>query len=460
MSRPRQKKLSQKFAKSSDCSRIRTAFSRSRTPLDTALERTESAVISRLMWRLMPFLFLLYIVAYLDRINVGFAVLQMKGQLGLDDLVIGRAAGIFFLGYFFFQLPSNLILEKFGVRRWISLLMAAWGVISCLMIFIHGPVSFYLLRFLLGAAEAGFFPGMILYMKRWFPAQARARAVAWFMTANPIAGVVGSPVSGALLNLHSAGLSGWQWMFLMEGLPAIILGAIVFSTLPDRPHDASWLPTDQRDWLLGTLAREQQVEANVTQSGVWQVLFSVRIWMLSVVYFAVPAVMYGVTLWLPSVIRSLAGLSYSMTGLVAMIPFVVTTAAMVLVGLHSDRKAERRWHTAVPAFASAAALVLAAYSRSPVLVVAGLALGMAAAESMVGPLWAMATSSMEGLPAAAGIAMINSLANLGGYFGPYIIGFFRKVGGDFRGGLLAIAGAAVLSGFVALIMGRVGKPAS
>jgi MFS transporter, ACS family, tartrate transporter len=406
------------------------------------------------MWRLMPFLFLLYIVAYLDRINVSFAVLQMRGQLGLGERVIGRAGGVFFVGYFFFQLPSNLVLEKFGVRRWISCLMVVWGVISCLMIFIRGPVSFYALRFLLGAAEAGFFPGMILYMKRWFPARARARAVAWFMTANPIAGVIGSPVSGALLTIHRGGFSGWQWMFLMEGLPAILLGATVFWTLADRPEEATWLRSDERGWLLATLAREREEESKAEKSSIWRVVFSLRIWLLSIVYFGVPTVMYGVTLWLPSVIRALSGLSYFTTGVVATIPFILTTVMMVLVGIRSDRTGERRWHTAVPAFAGAAGLVIAAYSGSPVLVVAGLAIGMAGADSMVGPFWAMAMSRMEGLSAAAGVAVINSLANLGGYFGPDIIGFFRSIGGGFRGGLLAIGATAALSGAVALIVGR------
>ncbi len=259
------------------------------------------------MWRLMPFLFLLYIVAYLDRINVSFAVLQMRGQLGISDRVYGRAAGMFFAGYFFFQLPSNLVLEKFGVRRWISGLMATWGVISCLMIFIRGPVSFYGMRFLLGAAEAGFFPGMILYMKRWFPANARARAVAWFMTANPIAGIVGSPVSGALLGLSGKGLSGWQWMFLMEGLPAILLGVTVYWVLADSPTDAAWLHGDERAWLLERLAVEQKAEAAAQKGSFWEVLISPRIWMLSLVYFGVSTTMYGVTLWLPSVIQSLSG---------------------------------------------------------------------------------------------------------------------------------------------------------
>jgi len=422
--------------------------------LETAPDRLESAVISRLMWRLMPFLFLLYIVAYLDRINVSFAVLQMRGELGLTDRVYGRAAGMFFAGYFFFQLPSNLVLEKFGVRRWISGLMIVWGIISCLMIFIRGPLSFYGMRFALGAAEAGFFPGMILYMKRWFPANARARAVAWFMTANPLAGIVGSPISGALLGLNGKGLSGWQWMFLMEGTPAIVLGVIVYWALSDNPREATWLRVDEREWLLARLALEQQAEAALEKSNFWQVLISPRIWMLSMVYFGVSTTMYGVTLWLPSVIRSLSGLSYFLTGLVSALPFLATAIVMVLVGMRSDRKGERRWHTAIPAFLGAAGLMAAGYGNSTIVVVACIGLGLVCAESMVGPFWAMATSRMEGLSAAAGIAVINSLANLGGYYGPDIIGFFRKLNGGFRGGLLAIGTTLALSGAIALLVGR------
>jgi MFS transporter, ACS family, tartrate transporter len=406
------------------------------------------------MWRLLPFLFMLYIVAYLDRINVSFAVLQMRGQLGLSDRAYGRAAGMFFAGYFFFQLPSNLVLEKFGVRRWISGLMITWGVISCLMIFIRGPISFYVMRFLLGAAEAGFFPGMILYMKRWFPANARARAVAWFMTANPLAGIVGSPVSGALLGISGKGLLGWQWMFLMEGIPAILLGAAVFWVLSDNPREAGWLKGEEREWLLARLAFEEQAESTLKKGNLWQVLLSPRIWMLSIVFFGVPTTMYGVTLWLPSVIRSLSGLSYFLTGLASAVPFIVTAVVMVLLGTHSDRTGERRLHTAIPALVGAVALVAAGYGRSTALVVACLGLGMACAESMVGPFWAMATSRMSGLSAAAGIAVINSLANLGGYFGPDIIGFFRKANGGFRGGLLAIGATLALSGAIALIVGR------
>ena len=413
----------------------------------------ESAVVSRLMWRLMPFLFLLYIVAYLDRINVSFAILQMRGPLHLSDRVYGRAAGMFFGGYFLFQVPSNIVLEKVGVRRWISGLMVVWGVVSCSMIFIRGPVSFYVLRFLLGAAEAGFFPGMILYLKYWFPASARARAVAWFMTANPLAGAVGSPVSGALLGMHRGGLAGWQWLFILEGMPAVVLGTAVYWVLTDGPAEAKWLSEEQRGWLLGELEREQESNSGGASSGIWDVLANGKIWLLSLVYFGIPACMYGVTLWLPSAIRSLSTLGYFSTGLVAAVPYFVTAVVMVLVARHSDRSGERRWHTALPGLAGAVALGVAAYGWTPVLVIAGMSLGMVGAQSMTGPFWALATSRLSATGAAASIAVINSVGNLGGYFGPYIIGWARSDGGSFRGGLLAVGAVLAVSAGMVLVVG-------
>jgi ACS family tartrate transporter-like MFS transporter len=421
----------------------------------------ESAPVQKLFWRLLPFLFLLYIVAYLDRINVGFAALQMRGQLHLSDEVYGRAAGMFFAGYFFFQLPSNLILERVGVRRWITALMVLWGLVSGATILVRGPVSFYTLRFLLGAAEAGFFPGIILYMKRWFPNHARARAVAWFMTANPLAGVVGSPISGALLGLHGAGLNGWQWLFVMEAIPAIVLGIAVYWILPETPATATWLSEDERTYLLATLERENAGEGKLSGRDLMKVVFSPQVWLLALVYFALPACMYGVTLWLPIAIRSLSGLSYMATGVVATIPFILTAVAMVLVGMRSDRAGERRWHVAIPAFIGAVALALVSHSTQPVAVIAGMTVGMMGAEAMTGPFWAMATVQV-GANAAAAIAVINSIANLGGYFGPDIIGLMRSgSGGSFRG-LLAIGITLAVSGALSLLTGRAfkGKPAS
>ena len=421
--------------------------------MDSARDRLELDVISRLMWRLMPFLFLLYIVAYLDRINVSFAVLQMGEPLHLTDKVKGLGFGMFFAGYFFFQVPSNLVLQKMGVRRWISGLMVTWGLVSCSMIFIRGPVSFYVLRFLLGAAEAGFFPGMILYLRQWFPARARARAVAWFMTANPLAGVIGSPISGALLGLHGAGMAGWQWLFLLEGTPAVVLGATVFWVLANSPKEARWLSDEQRTWLVDELEREQREDSVAQREGLWSVLASWRVWALSIVYFGLPTCMYGVTAWLPTAVHSLSRLSDQMIGVVVAIPYLATAVAMVLVGRHSDRSRDRRWHTALPAFLGATALVVAAYGRAPLTVITGMSLGMLGAQSMAGPFWAMATSRMNGATAAAAIAVINSIANLGGYFGSSIIGLLRSPRGGFRGGLLSIGAVLAVSGFLAVVVG-------
>jgi len=421
--------------------------------LDSARHRLELDVISRLMWRLMPFLFLLYIVAYLDRINVSFAVLQMGEPLHLTDKVKGLGFGMFFAGYFFFQVPSNLVLQKMGVRRWISGLMVTWGLVSCSMIFIRGPVSFYVLRFLLGAAEAGFFPGMILYLRQWFPERARARAVAWFMTANPLAGVIGSPISGALLGLHGAGLAGWQWLFLLEGTPAVVLGATVFWVLANSPKEARWLSDQQRTWLVDELEREQREDSVPQREGLWSVLASWRVWALSIVYFGLPTCMYGVTAWLPTAVHSLSRLSDQMIGVVVAIPYLATAIAMVLVGRHSDRSRERRWHTALPGFLGATALVVAAYGRAPLTVITGMSLGMLGAQSMAGPFWAMATSRMNGATAAAAIAVINSIANLGGYFGSSIIGLLRSPRGGFRGGLLSIGAVLAGSSFLAVVVG-------
>src|SRR5712671_7996931 len=393
----------------------------------------EEAVVRRLTWRLVPFLFLLYIVAYLDRINVGFAALQMQQQLAFTDAVYGLGAGMFFAGYFCFQVPSNLVLQRVGARRWVALLMMVWGVISSAMVLVSGPRSFYVLRFLLGAAEAGFFPGVIFYLKSWFPARARARTVARFMTAAPLSGAVGGPISGALLGLHlSGGLAGWQWMFLMEGIPAVLLGGVALVYLVDRPEEAAWLSGDERDWLLGTLQRER--EEMVLESRTFSALAMPRIWMLALVYFGLNTVSYGVSLWLPKLIKSLSGVSNLTVGLLSAIPYVAAALAMVAVGLHSDRSGERRWHTALPAFAGAIALTGAAYSTSVGPSIVLISVAVLGVFSMMGPFWAMPTSFLSGAAAAAGIAIINSIGNLGGFFGPLVIGMVRASTGQFKGG--------------------------
>ncbi len=410
----------------------------------------DAAVIRTLTWRLVPFLFLLYIIAYLDRINLGFAALQMQRQLGFTDSMYGLGAGIFFAGYFLFQVPSNLVLARVGARRWIAVLMVTWGIISASMCTVTGVRSFYALRFLLGAAEAGFFPGVILYLKTWFPARARARTVARFMTAAPLSGVLGGPLSGALLGLQGkSGLAGWQWMFLLEGVPAIVLGAIAWIYLVDRPKDAAWLTPLQKSWIERVLQNETIEVAQSHGRGaiqVWPIL------VLSLVYFGVNTVSYGVSLWLPTLIKSLSGMSNLAIGALSAVPYVTAAVAMVFVGLHSDQSGERRWHTAVPAFAGAIALGVAAHTNSVGATTALISVAVLGVFSMMGPFWSMPTALLSGTAAAVGVAVINSIGNLGGFFGPYTIGALRNSTGSFKQGLLVVGAALAVSGCFALTL--------
>jgi len=418
---------------------------------DTETE-LEKKTVSRLLWRLLPFLFLLYIVAFLDRINVGFAALEMQKQLKLSDEVYGQAAGLFFAGYFIFQVPSNLVLAKVGARRWIAVIMVAWGIVSCCMALISTAHEFYVMRFLLGVAEAGFFPGMILYLRTWFPASARARAVAWFMTANPLAGVIGGPISGALLGMHRLGIAGWQWLFILEGLPAVLLALVVLGTLKDNPAQAEWLPPEEKLWLAAVLEQESQRHVKITGSDAWSAFASWQVWLLIVVFFGLATSGYGIVLWLPNFIHSLSAATNLGIGVISVIPYTAATVGMVLVGTHSDRTGERRWHLAGSALTASAALVLAAYSHSIVPALAAVSLALAATFSMQGPFWATATSLLSGTASAAGIALINCLGNLGGYFGPRIIGLARSSGGGFRDGMLIIAGFLALAAVLALVV--------
>lgn len=421
----------------------------------------EPVVVRKLLWRLLPFLFLLYIVNYLDRINVGFAALQMREQLGFSDKVFGTGFGIFFIGYMFLQVPSNLGLAYVGARRWMAAIMVLWGVVSCGMIFVHTPRSFYVLRFVLGAAEAGFFPGIILYLKNWFPATARARAVSIFMTANPLAGVVGGPISGALLNLHQLRLAGWQWMFIIEGGPAVLLAVVVLLTLKDHPQDAHWLAPEEKRWLIDSLRHEAEQHTSATRIQDWKSFLnflkwlwplSWRIFLLTIVYFGLTASAYGLILWLPSYIKSLSHLGNFGIGIVSVIPYAVTALAMVLIGARSDRSGKHRMYLSGSAFSAALFLFIAAQTSSIGSGLTFVTLALAATFCMQGPFWATGTSMMSGTAAAVGIALINSFGNLGGYFGPYIIGLARSSGNGFQGGMLVITGCLGLAGILSLVV--------
>ena len=427
----------------------------------TASADLEARTVRTLLWRLLPFLFLLYIVNYLDRINVGFAALQMRTQLGFSDKVFGTGFGIFFLGYSVLQVPSNLALGRVGARRWMAGIMILWGVVSCCMIFVHTVREFYAMRFVLGIAEAGFFPGIILYLRNWFPASARARAAAWFMTANPVAGVIGGFISGALLGLHQLGLAGWQWMFILEGVPAVLLAIVVFLTLKDHPLDAGWLRPDEKVWLTDALQREQAQHATATRVRDWESFVQMVKWLLPltwrislliVVYFGLTASAYGIILWLPIYIHSLSSLGNFGIGVASVIPYVVTAVGMVLVGISSDRTRRHRAHLAASALSAGVFLLLAAQMNSIVSGLAFVSLALMATFSMQGPFWATSTSFLGGTAAAAGIAVINSVGNMGGYFGPKIIGLSRMAGGGFRGGMLVISACLGVAGLVALLV--------
>jgi ACS family tartrate transporter-like MFS transporter len=419
------------------------------------------SLLKKLRWRLLPFLFLLYVVAYLDRINVGFAALQMRAQLGFSDSVYGLGAGIFFLGYFLFQVPANLVLQRVGARRWISALMICWGVISGCMLLVHSIASFYSLRFLLGVAEAGFFPGVIFYLRSWFPARARAGVVALFMTAGPVSGVIGGPISGLLLDWnHHGGLAGWQWMFLLEAIPAILFGFVTWFFLVDNPGNAPWLSSKEKSWLQQTLEGEASpVSVPATQPpGLW--FMNPRLWGFALVYFGLNTCTYGISLWLPTALQSLAGLPNFLLGLLSTVPYLAAAILMVAIGAHSDQTGERRWHIAVSAFGGAIALVVSGFSLGIAVSVFCFAISLSASSSMAGPFWAMASGSFTAATAAASIALINAIGNLGSGFGPYWIGHLLQTTGSFRAGLWSVAALLSLAGLVVLFLDRVPRPSS
>ena len=370
------------------------------------LEHMTLRVVSR---RLIPFLFALYVVSFLDRVNVGFAALQMNRDLSLSPAVYGFGAGIFFVGYSLFEVPSNLILACMGARLWIARIMITWGLIAAGMMFARGPLSFYVLRFLLGVAEAGFFPGIIFYLSEWFPADARARAVARFMTAIPVSGVIGGPISGALLGLSGwLGLTGWQWLFLLEGLPAVALGIAVLRYLPDRPENAAWLAPEQRTWLLERLATERERCVEHHGFSVLRALSSGVVWQMGLlVFLSISFGQYALSLWLPQIVRGFSGLTDLQVGFVSAIPNLVAAVAMVIVGANSDRTGERCLHIAVASGVAAIGFFGCALVKSPVLAVMFMSLAAAGLLSAHGPFWPLPSKFLTGAAAAGGIALIN-----------------------------------------------------
>lgn len=445
----------------------------------TALSESRSvrATFAKVSLRLLPLLFVSYIIAYLDRVNVGFAKLQMAAALQLSDATYGFGAGIFFIGYFLFEVPSNLILERVGARVWIARIMITWGLVSSAFAFVDvipwGPLpalfgmpqnefSFYALRMLLGVAEAGFFPGIILYLTYWFPSARRARTVALFMTAIAVANVVGAPLSGAIMQYMdgAGGWQGWRWLFVTEALPSLLVGAAVLLWLPDGPAKAKWLTDDERTIVLDQLAADHaanDANSNHSSHSARAALLSVRVWAFAAVYLAGTFSLYGVNFWMPTLVQELGigRTEFLRVGLVTAIPWGLAGAAMVYSGAHSDRTGERRWHVAGSLMVTASGLLmLAAVGHAPVLSVVALTIITTGTLSFFATFWTVPTSLLRQSAAAAGIAWINSVGNLGGHFGPDLIGRIRAATGSNGGAFIALAGIALLGAIIMLLNTR------
>ncbi|RIX41988.1 MAG: MFS transporter [Rhodocyclales bacterium GT-UBC] len=418
----------------------------------------EKRTLRRITWRIVPFIMLLYFIAYLDRVNIGFAALTMKNDLGFTASILGFGAGIFFWGYFLFEVPSNIVLHKVGARLWIARVMVTWGVISGAMAFVEGPTSFYVMRFLLGAAEAGFFPGIILYLSYWFPARHRAGVTALFMAAAPISTAMGSPISAALLEMNGVmGLHGWQWMFVLEAIPALILGVVVFFYMTDKPEQARWLPDEERAWLVKAMDDEAASKSNGAKHSILSGLANPRVLALAMIYFGTSAGLYTLGIWAPQIIKQL-GVSSMTVGFLNAIPPIVSVVAMVLWSRHSDRTGERTWHVVLACIAASVGLVIAAAVNNVVGLIGALTLVNIGISCAKPPLWSMPTMFLSGAAAAAGIATINSIGNLGGFAGPAMIGWVKDQTGSYAGGLYFVAGLLVLSAVLTLLLARSQKP--
>jgi len=405
------------------------------------------------MLRIMPYMFLLYIIAYLDRVNLSYAWLAMKDDLRFGDDVYGLGAGIFFIGYFLLEIPGTILVEKWSARGWIARIMVTWGIVAILMGFIHTKPQFYSARFLLGAAEAGFFPGIIVYFSHWFRYEDRAKAVALFMAAIPVANIIGSPVSGLLLGVNWLGLAGWRWLFIIEGAPAIIFGVVTIFYLTDRPHQAKWLPEDEREWLTGELEREKQAKQAVHSYSILQAFRHREVVLLTLAYFFMVTAVYGFNFWLPTILKKVSGSSNLIVTLISALPYCVALVAILFVGWSSDRTKERRWHTALSMMVASIGLLLSVVARDQtVLAILMFCVAGAGMYSYLPGFWALPTSFLTGTAAAASIGLINSIGNLGGFVGPYVVGYLSQATNSYVGGVLYLATSALVAAVLILAL--------
>jgi D-galactonate transporter len=418
-----------------------------------ALERV---TMGRVTWRLLPFLLLLYIISWLDRVNVSFAKLQMGPDLGIGDAAYGVGAGIFFVSYALCEVPSNLLLARFGARVWIARIMITWGLISAGMMFVSGPMSFYVMRFLLGVAEAGFLPGIIYYLSHWFPRTHRAKAVSWFMIGIPLSVVFGGPLSGWIMQSMDEylGLHGWQWMFVVEGLPAVLLGFVVLGFLTEKPSEAKWLTQQQREWLSQRIEAEH-VEAHARHGmQLRAALLHPTVWLLAVVMFCCQTGSYGLTFWVPSIVNGLSGYSEFEVGLFSAIPYIAAAAGMILVGMSSDRSGERFLHVAIPSVVGAAGFIAVGLFVSPMLAMAALAVAAVGDYSTRGPFWALPGKFLTGSALAGSIALINSMGAVGGVVGPSAVGWLKQSTGSFVGPMIMLSGVLIVGAALTLFLRR------
>jgi len=412
----------------------------------------EDSTYSKVTWRLIPFLFLCYVVAYLDRVNVGFAKLHMLKDLNFSETAYGLGAGIFFIGYFFFEVPSNVLMHKVGAKVWIARIMITWGLISGAMMFVSTPLHFYMLRFALGIAEAGFFPGIILYLTYWYPAQRRGKMVALFMCANPVSGVIGGPLSGWIMASFAgvAGLTDWQWLFVIEAIPSIIVGIVVLFYIDDSIDKAKWLDADEKKVLAENIRLDSHQKED---HSVFEIFKNGKVWFMCLIHFCLVMGNYGIGFWLPSIIRSTGVKNPLDIGLLTMIPYSAAIVAMILISRSADRHNERRWHLAIPAVIGGCGLVFSVlYGDNTALAMAGLAVGTAGIIAALPVFWSLPTAFLGGTAAAAGIAWINSVGNLAGFVSPYMIGWIKDLTQSTNNGIYSLVFMLFLGAVLALLV--------
>jgi len=413
-------------------------------------ETFESKTYSKVDWRLLPFLFLCYILAYLDRVNVGFAKLQMLGDLSLSDAAFATGAGIFFIGYFFFEVPSNILLKKYGARMWIARIMISWGIISSAMLFVKGEWSFYVMRFLLGIAEAGFFPGVIFYLTLWYPSRHRSTRTAWFVSAIAVSGVIGNPISGWIMDTLSGaiGLAGWQWLFLMEGIPSIIVGVWVIFYLDSGIEEAKWLNAEEKELLAKNLEAEDKHKHEVRVIDAFK---SGKVYVLSAVYFTLMIGLYGIAFWLPTIVKAFGLKGYLGVGLITAIPYAVAVIGMILLSRSSDRTGERRLHYVFNVTAGCVGLILSGvFAANLILAVIFLSIATLGVIGSMPLFWPIPSAFLAGTAAAAGIGIVNSIGNLGGYIGPNVPIWAKSFSNDPSAALYLIAGILFVGALLTL----------